>query len=225
MALAVLSKGLVGLILPGAVLVLYTVIARDWAMWKRLHLIGGLIVFFAIVTPWFVLVQQRNPEFLNFFFIVQQFKRYLTPEQNRPGAFYYFVPVLLVGFLPWLSVTFAERAPRMAPAAPAERLRARHADDGLDRLHLPVLQRLALEAAVLHAADRPADRAADRHVPAARHARRSCAAIWPAMRCFSSRPRSARCSSGALRQRTQSDRAVHRISQSGCSPRSPSRSC
>ncbi|MGF6936908.1 4-amino-4-deoxy-L-arabinose transferase-like glycosyltransferase [Paraburkholderia sp. UCT70] len=105
MALAVLSKGLVGLILPGAALVLYTLIARDWALWKRLHLVSGLIVFFAIVTPWFVLVQQRNPEFLNFFFVVQQFKRYLTPEQNRPGAFYYFVPVLLVGFLPWLSVT------------------------------------------------------------------------------------------------------------------------
>ncbi|MDE1184414.1 glycosyltransferase family 39 protein [Paraburkholderia sp.] len=105
MALAVLSKGLVGLILPGAVLVLYTLVARDWALWKRLHLIGGLIVFFAIATPWFVLVQDRNPEFLNFFFIVQQFKRYLTPEQNRPGAFYYFVPVLLIGFLPWLSVS------------------------------------------------------------------------------------------------------------------------
>ena len=105
MALAVLSKGLVGLILPGAVLVLYTLVARDWALWKRLHLIGGLILFFAIATPWFVLVQQRNPEFLNFFFIVQQFKRYLTPEQNRPGAFYYFVPVILVGFLPWLSIS------------------------------------------------------------------------------------------------------------------------
>jgi len=117
MALAVLSKGLIGVILPGAVLVLYTLIARDWALWKRLHLVSGLIVFFAIVTPWFVLVQQRNPEFLNFFFIVQQFKRYLTPEQNRPGAFYYFVPVLLVGFLPWLSVTLqslrhARRQPR-----------------------------------------------------------------------------------------------------------------
>jgi 4-amino-4-deoxy-L-arabinose transferase-like glycosyltransferase len=117
MALAVLSKGLIGVILPGAVLVLYTLIARDWAVWKRLHLIGGLIVFFAIVTPWFVLVQQRNPEFLNFFFIVQQFKRYLTPEQNRPGPFYYFVPVLIVGFLPWLSVTLqsvrhARRLPR-----------------------------------------------------------------------------------------------------------------
>ncbi|AJY17556.1 glycosyltransferase family 39 protein [Burkholderia multivorans] len=106
MAFAVLSKGLVGVILPGAVLVLYTLIARDWALWKRLYLVSGLVIFFAIATPWFVLVQQRNPEFFNFFFIVQQFRRYLTPEQNRPGPFYYFVPVLLVGFLPWLSVAW-----------------------------------------------------------------------------------------------------------------------
>ncbi|QDW50567.1 glycosyltransferase family 39 protein [Burkholderia sp. KBS0801] len=106
MAFAVLSKGLVGVILPGAVLVLYTLVARDWALWKRLYLVSGLVIFFAIVTPWFVLVQQRNPEFFNFFFIVQQFRRYLTPEQNRPGPLYYFVPVLLVGFLPWLSVAW-----------------------------------------------------------------------------------------------------------------------
>ncbi|MGF6757888.1 glycosyltransferase family 39 protein [Paraburkholderia sp. GAS42] len=105
MALAVLSKGLIGVVLPGAALVLYTLVARDWAIWKRLYLVSGLIVFFVIATPWFVLVQQRNPEFLNFFFIVQQFQRYLTPEQNRPGPFYYFAAVLLVGFLPWLSVS------------------------------------------------------------------------------------------------------------------------
>jgi 4-amino-4-deoxy-L-arabinose transferase-like glycosyltransferase len=51
-------------------------------------------------------VQQRNPEFFNFFFIVQQFDRYLTPAQNRPGPVYYFVWVLLVGFLPWLSIAW-----------------------------------------------------------------------------------------------------------------------
>jgi 4-amino-4-deoxy-L-arabinose transferase-like glycosyltransferase len=117
MALAVLSKGLIGLILPGAVLVLYTLIARDWAIWKRLYLGSGLILFFAIATPWFVLVQMRNPEFFNFFFIVQQFARYLTPEQNRPGPAYYFIIVILVGFLPWLSIGWqslrhAARLPR-----------------------------------------------------------------------------------------------------------------
>jgi 4-amino-4-deoxy-L-arabinose transferase-like glycosyltransferase len=104
MALAVLSKGLIGIMLPGAVLVLYTLIERDWALWKRLYLPSGLVVFFAIATPWFVLVQLRNPEFFNFFFIVQQFDRYLTPAQNRPGPVYYFVGVLIVGLLPWLSL-------------------------------------------------------------------------------------------------------------------------
>ncbi|SAL25284.1 dolichyl-phosphate-mannose-protein mannosyltransferase family protein [Caballeronia turbans] len=106
MGAAVLSKGLVGLILPGAVLVLYSLVSRDWALWRRLYIGSGLIVFLIVTGPWFALVQMNNPEFFNFFFIVQQFKRYLTPEQNRPGAFYYFVPVLLVGFLPWLSITF-----------------------------------------------------------------------------------------------------------------------
>ena len=106
MALAVLSKGLIGVILPGAVLVLYTVLARDWALWRRLYLGSGIVLFFLIATPWFVLVEQRNPGFLNFFFIVQQFERYLTPAQNRPGPPYYFIPVLLIGFLPWLSLTW-----------------------------------------------------------------------------------------------------------------------
>jgi len=104
MALAMLSKGLIGIILPGAALVLYTFIARDWKLWKRLHLVSGLVIFLVIVAPWFVLVQLRNPEFLHFFFIVQQFERYLTPAQQRPGPFWYFAPVLLAGFLPWLSV-------------------------------------------------------------------------------------------------------------------------
>ncbi|KAF1012227.1 MAG: glycosyltransferase family 39 protein [Burkholderia sp.] len=104
MALAVLSKGLIGVILPSAVLVLYTLIARDWALWKRLHLVSGLVIFCVLATPWFVLVQQRNPEFFDFFFVVQQFRRYLTPEQNRPGPVYYFLAVLLAGFLPWLSI-------------------------------------------------------------------------------------------------------------------------
>ncbi|HEY3538327.1 MAG TPA: glycosyltransferase family 39 protein [Trinickia sp.] len=119
MALAVLSKGLVGLILPGATLVFYTLIERDWAIWKRLHLASGLVVFFAIAAPWFVLVQLRNPEFFNFFFVVQQFERYLTPDQHRPGPIHYFVWVVLVGFLPWLSIAaqslrHAARAPREA---------------------------------------------------------------------------------------------------------------
>lgn len=106
MALAVLSKGLIGVVLPGAVLVLYTIVARDWGIWKRLHLVKGLLVFFAIATPWFVLVAQRNPEFLEFFFIHEHFQRFTTKIHSRVGPWYYFIPLMLLGILPWLGIFF-----------------------------------------------------------------------------------------------------------------------
>lgn len=104
MALAVLSKGLIGLVLPGAVLVLYTLFCRDWAIWRRLHLAQGLLVFFALTVPWFLLVSLKNPEFPHFFFIHEHFERFLTKTHHREGPWYYFVPLLLIGVLPWLGI-------------------------------------------------------------------------------------------------------------------------
>ncbi|MDE2610868.1 MAG: glycosyltransferase family 39 protein [Burkholderiales bacterium] len=117
MALAVLSKGLIGIVLPGGVLVLYSLIARDWAVWKRAYIVSGLLIFLAISAPWFILVSIHNPEFAYFFFVDQHFKRFLTDYARREGPFYYFVPVLLVGFLPWVSVmwqtaAFTRKMPR-----------------------------------------------------------------------------------------------------------------
>jgi 4-amino-4-deoxy-L-arabinose transferase-like glycosyltransferase len=104
MALAVLSKGLIGLVLPGAVLVLYTFIARDWAIWKRLHLGSGFLVFFAITAPWFVLVSMKNPEFAHFFFIHEHWERFTTKIHHRYAPWYYFIPLLIAGIVPWLGV-------------------------------------------------------------------------------------------------------------------------
>jgi len=104
MALAVLSKGLIGVVLPGAVLVLYTLFARDWAIWKRLHLLPGVLLFLAITVPWFVLVSMRNPEFLQFFFIHEHFQRFTSKIHHRAGPWHYFIPILLLGILPWLGV-------------------------------------------------------------------------------------------------------------------------
>ena len=104
MALAVLSKGLIGIVLPGAVLVLYTLFSRDWGIWRRLHLLKGLILFFVITTPWFLLVSNRNPEFAQFFFIHEHFQRFTTKIHSRTGPWYYFIPILVLGILPWLGV-------------------------------------------------------------------------------------------------------------------------
>lgn len=104
MGLAVLSKGLIGVVLPGAVLVVYTLFSRDWAIWKRLHSGLGLLVFFAITTPWFVLVSLRNPEFPHFFFIHEHFQRFTSKVHHREGPLYYFIPLLVVGIVPWLGM-------------------------------------------------------------------------------------------------------------------------
>ena len=102
MALAVLSKGLIGLVIPGMVLVVYTLTTWDWALWKRLHVFSGLVVFLLITAPWFILVSIKNPEFAHFFFIHEHWDRFTKDGHNRKGHPLYFVPLILVGFIPWL---------------------------------------------------------------------------------------------------------------------------
>ena len=100
-ALGMLSKGLEAVVLPGMTFVVYTLITRDWKRWQQLHWYGGLLIFLVIAAPWFVLVSLRNPEFPYYFFIYEHFYRFLTPVAHRPGSWWYFIPILLLGLLPW----------------------------------------------------------------------------------------------------------------------------
>jgi 4-amino-4-deoxy-L-arabinose transferase-like glycosyltransferase len=104
MALAVLSKGLVGIVLPGVVLVLYTLVSRDWRIWGRLHIVPGLALFLAIAAPWFVLVSLENPEFPAFFFIREHVGRFTSDVHSRQEPWHYFLPFLVVGMTPWFGV-------------------------------------------------------------------------------------------------------------------------
>ena len=118
MALATLSKGLIGVAIPGMVFIVYSITAWDWKIWGRLHIISGTILFLVITAPWFVLVAQRNPEFLEFFFIHEHLQRFTQKAHSRPGPIYYFIPLLLLGFLPWIA-----QAPRALIQAWRERNR------------------------------------------------------------------------------------------------------
>ena len=104
MALAVLSKGPVAVVLSGAALLLYLIVTRDWTLLKMLAPVRGLAIFLVIAAPWFIAVSRANPEFAHFFFIHEHVERFLTTEHRREGPIWYFVPVLLVGLLPWLSI-------------------------------------------------------------------------------------------------------------------------
>jgi len=105
LALAVLSKGLVGILIPGAAAVLYVLWRRDWTLPLRAQPWWGLAVLIALSAPWFLLVSRRNPEFAHFFFIVQHFQRYLSSAGfDRYQPVWFFVPVLLLGLLPWTTL-------------------------------------------------------------------------------------------------------------------------
>ena len=101
MALATLSKGVIGAAIPAMVFIAYSITAWDWKIWTRLRLFSGSILFLVITAPWFVLVAQRNPEFLEFFFIHEHLQRFTQDAHSRTGPIYYFVPLLLIGMLPW----------------------------------------------------------------------------------------------------------------------------
>ena len=103
MALATLSKGIIGVAIPGMVFAVYSITAWNWKIWKRLHIISGSILFLAITAPWFVLIAQRNPEFLEFFFIHEHLQRFTQTAHSRTGPIYFFLPLLLLGFLPWIA--------------------------------------------------------------------------------------------------------------------------
>jgi 4-amino-4-deoxy-L-arabinose transferase-like glycosyltransferase len=119
MALAVLTKGLIGVLIPAATLSVYLVWQRDWMLLRRLNLRWGLPSFTAIAAPWFVLAARGNPQFLRFFFVREHFQRFLTPIEHRTQPWWFFVPVLVVAIMPWLPqatrvliAPFTDRAPR-----------------------------------------------------------------------------------------------------------------
>jgi 4-amino-4-deoxy-L-arabinose transferase-like glycosyltransferase len=101
-ALAVLSKGIVVAVLAGGALMLYTLIERDAAPWRRLHPAAGVALFLGVAAPWFVAVSLRNPSFPQFFFVHEHFTRFLTTVHQRFEPWWYFLPLLLLAVLPWL---------------------------------------------------------------------------------------------------------------------------
>ena len=106
LGLAVLSKGLMGLVLPGAALFIYAVVQRDFSVFKRMHWLPGLAVFLLITAPWFYLVMKANPEFFQRFFIYEHYTRFTTKDLGRYQPWYYFIPILLAGMLPWTVLMF-----------------------------------------------------------------------------------------------------------------------
>ena len=104
LACGFLQKGLMALALPALTLLAYCLAYRHWQLWRRLHLRDGLIIVAVISLPWLLLVSARVPGFLQFFFVHEQFDRFATTVHRRTEPWWYFIGILAVGVLPWISV-------------------------------------------------------------------------------------------------------------------------
>jgi 4-amino-4-deoxy-L-arabinose transferase-like glycosyltransferase len=103
-ALATLTKGLIGFIIPGAVILFYLLFARRWRLLVRVPWVGGIALFLAIALPWHVLAARRSPDFLWFYFVHEHLQRYATSEARRQAPFWFFAAILAFGLLPWSGV-------------------------------------------------------------------------------------------------------------------------
>ena len=101
MALGVLSKGLIAIVLPGASLLLYLLWQRDAAVLRRLQVRAGVAILLLAAAPWFVLLARRDNHFLSYFFIHEHLGRFLSKVVDRDHPWWYYLPIIVVGLLPW----------------------------------------------------------------------------------------------------------------------------
>ena len=100
-ALAVLTKGLIGMLIPGMVIGAWIMILGEWRVLKTMYLPTGLALFLLIAAPWHIMVARANPEFFHFYFIQEHFLRYLTTMHSRYQPPWFFIPIILLGLFPW----------------------------------------------------------------------------------------------------------------------------
>jgi 4-amino-4-deoxy-L-arabinose transferase-like glycosyltransferase len=99
MALAGLSKGLVGLFLPAGTAVTFALLYGGSAFWRRLRPALGLGVLTVVFLPWHVLLAVRDPAFLEFYIVNEHVRRFLNARVPID-----YVPLSILGF--WMSTLF-----------------------------------------------------------------------------------------------------------------------
>ncbi len=115
MALAVLTKGLLVLVVVGGAALLYVAISGEWRRWREFRLFTGLLLFFAIAAPWHILAGLRNPHFFWFYFVNEHFMRFLgkrIPKDYNKQTNSLYWTLHLVWLFPWsLYIPVALRRP------------------------------------------------------------------------------------------------------------------
>lgn len=103
-ALAFLTKGLVGVLFPFGIALVYLLIIDGVKGPRRALSMKGFILFLLVSAPWYLAQLAINGrEFFEQFFIKHHFRRYTGVISGHRGPFYYYLPVLFIGMLPWIT--------------------------------------------------------------------------------------------------------------------------
>ncbi len=122
-ALAMMTKGLIGIAIPGLGIGVWMLLTQQWNILKQVPWISGIALFLLIAAPWHVLMAMKHPDFLSFYFIHEHFTRYLTDEHKRTAPWWFFIAITAVGLLPWtglLPAGFRNLRAKIWPLAKAE---------------------------------------------------------------------------------------------------------
>ncbi|MBI5102838.1 MAG: glycosyltransferase family 39 protein [Nitrospirae bacterium] len=102
-ALAFLTKGLVGIVFPFGIAAAYMVANQGASSALRLFSVSGALLFIVVSAPWYAAQLYVNGrEFVDQFFIKHHFRRYTDVISGHKGPFYFYIPALLVGLMPWI---------------------------------------------------------------------------------------------------------------------------
>lgn len=98
---AVMTKGLIGFVIPAAVAGAWVVVTRQWRLLLRVPWVSGTLLVLVLTAPWHVLASLRNPDFAWFYFVHEHVLRYATPVAERQEPWWFFAAVVTLGMLPW----------------------------------------------------------------------------------------------------------------------------
>jgi 4-amino-4-deoxy-L-arabinose transferase-like glycosyltransferase len=99
--IATLAKGPVAPFLALLIVTVFAGLRREWSLLKRSFWWPGVVLYFAIVLPWFIAVQHLNPTFFREFFLQHNLERFGTNRFQHQQPFWYYLVVVLLAVMPW----------------------------------------------------------------------------------------------------------------------------
>jgi 4-amino-4-deoxy-L-arabinose transferase-like glycosyltransferase len=104
LALGTLAKGPVAPALSAVIILIFVTLRREWgAAWRTLW-IPGILLYLAVMLPWYIVVQIRNPEFFRVFILEHNLARFSQDVYHHRQPFWFYLPVFLLATMPWTVV-------------------------------------------------------------------------------------------------------------------------